>query len=352
MIQSKRSDNVTHRAGLLSGEGIPGLVSVIVPIFNRETFIGGMLESIKSQTYRPIEIVAVDDGSTDRSAAVVREWAALNRNRSLAVRILKQENFGAPAARNRGLSQAAGEFIQFFDSDDRMCRNKLAHQIDSLRGNSSAGFAFSKAMFADSSTFDSVLSRVETSNSINSPYSPIHNSEMPGSVVRGVFRREACRNVGYWNESLSRYQDWEYSLRYICCGYDTLSSDEVGFVVGLHDGPRIKDVSVDVDNMVHMIISAAVSALASIDPESENLGVAKLKIAQLYSFGLVSTLRSRRPDQAPILIKGVRDHTPVLDSTRFKNEAYFQLSYHFGVERTEVLRKVFSRVKQILSGRI
>lgn len=87
-------------------------VSVIVPVFNRETEIGRCIESIRNQTLRNIEIIVVDDGSTDNTPAVLRE---INDKR---VRVISQENTGQGIARNRGIAAASGQYIAFVDSDD------------------------------------------------------------------------------------------------------------------------------------------------------------------------------------------------------------------------------------------
>lgn len=98
------------------------LVSCIVPVFNGERYLAEALDSILAQQYRPIEIVVVDDGSTDGTAALVRSYGD-------RVRALRQPNAGAPAARNLGLQTARGELIAFLDSDDLWHRDKLARQI-------------------------------------------------------------------------------------------------------------------------------------------------------------------------------------------------------------------------------
>lgn len=99
------------------------LISCIVPVFNGERYLAEALESILAQTYRPIEIIVVDDGSTDGT----RELCARYGDR---IRYLRQNNAGAPTARNLGLSASQGEFIAFLDSDDLWHPEKLARQME------------------------------------------------------------------------------------------------------------------------------------------------------------------------------------------------------------------------------
>ncbi len=98
------------------------LVSCIVPVFNGERYLAEALDSILAQQYRPLDVIVVDDGSTDGTAGVVRRYGD-------RVRVLHQPNAGAPAARNRGLAAARGELIGFLDSDDLWHRDKLARQV-------------------------------------------------------------------------------------------------------------------------------------------------------------------------------------------------------------------------------
>ncbi|MDO5424141.1 MAG: glycosyltransferase family 2 protein [Eubacteriales bacterium] len=96
-------------------------VSVIVPIYNTENYLPQCLESICTQTLKEIEIICVDDGSTDRSLALAKEAAEKDRR----ITVLEQENLGGGAARNKGMAIAKGEYLAFLDSDDYMERDML-----------------------------------------------------------------------------------------------------------------------------------------------------------------------------------------------------------------------------------
>ena len=89
-------------------------VSVIIPIYNVETYLPQCLDSIINQTLKEIEIICVDDGSTDKSLDILKEYAKKDKR----VAIITQKNLHAGVARNAGLSQAKGEYISFLDSDD------------------------------------------------------------------------------------------------------------------------------------------------------------------------------------------------------------------------------------------
>lgn len=90
------------------------LLSVIIPVYNAACFLPRCLESIVNQTYRKLEIICVDDGSTDNSLTVLQEYAA----KDARIKVIHQENDGVSAARNVGVAVATGEFVTFVDADD------------------------------------------------------------------------------------------------------------------------------------------------------------------------------------------------------------------------------------------
>ena len=101
------------------------LISCIVPVFNGEGFLAETLDSILAQTYRPLDIIVVDDGSTDGTAAVARRYGQ-------SIRYLFRENGGEAAARNDGIEAAHGGLVAFLDADDLWHPEKLARQINRL----------------------------------------------------------------------------------------------------------------------------------------------------------------------------------------------------------------------------
>ncbi len=91
-----------------------GLVSIIIPVYNLENYIENCLNSVVNQTYRDLEILCIDDGSTDKSAEIIKRFAASDSR----VKYFYQDNAGVSAARNKGLDEATGDYIMFVDGDD------------------------------------------------------------------------------------------------------------------------------------------------------------------------------------------------------------------------------------------
>ena len=89
-------------------------VSVVIPVYNTQKYLDQCLGSILFQTYRNLEIICVNDGSTDNSLAILQKYAKFDKR----IKIIDQKNMGISPARNEGMKVATGEFIIFFDSDD------------------------------------------------------------------------------------------------------------------------------------------------------------------------------------------------------------------------------------------
>lgn len=101
------------------------LLSVIVPVYNAEGFLGACLDSLISQTYQPLEIILVNDGSTDSSLNICYSYA----ERYGSVKVVNIKNSGAPAARNEGIKAASGEYIGFADADDVLERDMFEYLV-------------------------------------------------------------------------------------------------------------------------------------------------------------------------------------------------------------------------------
>jgi glycosyltransferase involved in cell wall biosynthesis len=104
------------------------LVSVIIPVYNSEKYIESTIESIVKQTYDNIEIITMDDGSSDESSNIIKKLVEVYRERKI-IKYYYQDNAGVSAARNRGIEKANGKYIAFIDSDDLWSSTKIEDQI-------------------------------------------------------------------------------------------------------------------------------------------------------------------------------------------------------------------------------
>jgi len=185
------------------------LVSIIVPCFNAAPWLAKTLESLLAQTWAPCEIIVVDDGSRDTSLAVARSFA------SRGVRVIAQTNAGASAARNGGLREARGEFIQFLDADDLVTPDKIAAQVELLQ--SSGGEAVASCRWGRFATDPTAATFVD--DAVFRDFSPIDYLLAHTGAARMIHPgawlvpRTIAERVGPWDESLSLNDDGEYFAR-------------------------------------------------------------------------------------------------------------------------------------------
>jgi glycosyltransferase involved in cell wall biosynthesis len=116
------------------------LISTIVPVFNCEKYIGEALESVLSQKYHPIEIIIIDDGSTDDTSLVIEQFMLRH-----PIHYVYQDNQGLAVSRNAGISLAKGDLIAFIDADDIWAANKLESQVEIIQSDPSIEMVSGKA---------------------------------------------------------------------------------------------------------------------------------------------------------------------------------------------------------------
>lgn len=125
---------------------IQGLVSIIIPVFNRPQMIVTAVESVLNQTYQHVEVIIVDDGSTDETPQVLQQ---ISSDHPGVVKVIRQENSGPGRAREQGRLEAQGEFIQYLDSDDWLLPRKFEVQVQALDEHPECAIAYGKSRFVD-----------------------------------------------------------------------------------------------------------------------------------------------------------------------------------------------------------
>lgn len=125
-----------------SGDGPTSLVSTIIPVYNRPDLLPQAVQSVLEQSHRPIEIIIVNDGSTDNTAAVCEQ---LRQQQPQLIRLHHQRNGGPGVARQSGLAMAWGAFVQFLDSDDLLLPDKFSCQVEALHSHPEAEIAYGKS---------------------------------------------------------------------------------------------------------------------------------------------------------------------------------------------------------------
>jgi glycosyltransferase involved in cell wall biosynthesis len=185
----------------------PNLVSTIIPVYNRPEMVRTAVASVLAQTYRPIEILLVDDGSTDRTPEVLAELQAAHPEE---IRVLRQANCGAGLARETGRLASFGAYIQYLDSDDYLLPNKFADQVSALQAHPECAIAFgtSRLEDADGTVLHSYSRR--TAEPIASLF-PLLLLERWWHTHTPLFRRWISDAAGPW--PAYRPEDWDLEAR-------------------------------------------------------------------------------------------------------------------------------------------
>lgn len=190
------------------------LVSVVIPAYNAERFVLQAVRSVLDQRYQPIEILLVDDGSTDQTAELVRQHAP-------TVQIIRQENAGVAAARNTGLRLARGELICLLDADDGWLPGKLAAQVAYMQTHPEVGLLYHDWLVwhPDATGAYPPLPSTPSENIgeiVNEQSGWIYHRLLLDSLVHtstAMIRPQVIANVGLFDPKLKLGEDYDYWLR-------------------------------------------------------------------------------------------------------------------------------------------
>jgi glycosyltransferase involved in cell wall biosynthesis len=192
---------------------IPGLVTTIIPVHNRPILLAEAVESVLNQTYRPIEIIIIDDGSTDETPAVVDQFAEQHPN---IVRAIHQKNAGSGLAREVGRKIARGEFIQYLDSDDILLPRKFELQVSGLRAHPETDVSYGMTRFYLKGNSPENKPWRQTGERIETMF-PSFLKERCWGTSTPLYRWKIIDRAGPWLSMINE-EDWEYDCRIASLG--------------------------------------------------------------------------------------------------------------------------------------
>jgi len=186
------------------------LVSTVIPVYNRALLLLDSVDSVIAQTYRPIEIILVDDGSTDDTpdvlADLVHRWPGL-------LKVVRQANAGPGPARQRGLDLARGDFVQFLDSDDLLLPEKFSNQVAALLASPKAQICYGRSYEEDYSKRPVCREGpMRQTGRFHRHLFPMLLVERWWTTSSPLYRRSLLQSIGPWRAWLNE-EDWEYDAR-------------------------------------------------------------------------------------------------------------------------------------------
>lgn len=180
-------------------------VSIVIPVYNRARVLPRTLESVARQTYRPLEVVLVDNNSIDNSSEVIHAFA--DSHNDLEVKLLSETTPGACAARNTGFGSASGDWVMFFDSDDAMSPDHVQRMATAAENHPEAQMIAWPRRLVDPDGSEEVKP-VRPADVIANH---LLHSTLPTQAWAA--RRDWLAEAPLWDESLPAWNDYEYALR-------------------------------------------------------------------------------------------------------------------------------------------
>lgn len=247
------------------------LVSVIMPVYNREEYVGYAISSILDQTYSNVEIVAVNDGSTDRSLEVLREFE--NKYPGKVV-VIDQVNQGQVVSRNNAISQAKGQYIAFLDSDDLWQPTKLEKQMPLF--NDAVGLVYCAVdnINEDGEKIDTELCESNCRGDIY-PKLLVSNRMTGGTVV---VKRDVIDKVGVFDTDFPAAENWDLWIR-VCKVSEADFVDEPLVQYRFHPGNMSKD-----QTLMLSVIQRIIDKHCSGEPETAALAQAYKDVHASYAY--------------------------------------------------------------------
>jgi glycosyltransferase involved in cell wall biosynthesis len=265
------------------------LVSVIIPAYNAEKYILECINSVLLQTYKNLEVIVVNDGSTDQTTNL------LNKLIDKRLVILNQENRGCSHAKNTGLKRAKGAFIQYLDADDVLSEDKIEIQVKTLR-NSENSIAVCKTLIIEEK-INHIISEVDTElikkegTGIEFFLRLMGSEGVNGMVQPNAYliTKELAAKIGEWNEEISPSpdEDGEYFARALCC------ADRVIFTKGVNYYRKIEHTNslsqnISKERILNLLktVDLKFQHIFKIEKSQRTLRLYQLNISQLvYQYG-------------------------------------------------------------------
>lgn len=230
------------------------LVSVIIPNYNYAAYLGQAIDSVLGQSYPSVEVLVVDDGSTDGSEAVLRGYGD-------RIRWFRQSRQGVSAARNRGIQESRGDLIAFLDADDLWRPEKLTRQVELLR-DPQVGMVFCGLQRIDAAGRLLEISVEGHGGQVLKDIALLRWPGAPGIGSTALIRKACLDRVGGCDPELSTSADWDLWRR-LACHYELAMVPEPLICYRMHEGSMHRNVECFERDMLRAFSRAFLDPAAS-----------------------------------------------------------------------------------------
>ncbi len=305
------------------------LISVIIPCYNVEAYIFDCIDSVMKQSYSSIEIICVDNNSTDNTFQLIKNIELQYPGKIQVVQELKK---GAPAARNKGLSVATGHWIQFLDADDLLMPEKISHQIALVHMQQNIAFV-------GSSYYNLSVEGHKKTRALNlrDPFKAIFTTNL-GITSANLFNAEKVKRINGWKEELMSSQEADLMFRLLKMG-DDLIFDDVPFTIIRERASGQISQRNPKEKWLHYI-GLRLEMINFLKQTKEEYFIKEKSFYYNNLFSQLRTLAKYSTEEADVIFKNNFEQ-PFINGDEFPFSIYKVLYKLLGFKKTEQLKRIF-----------
>jgi len=309
-------------------------VAVVIPCFNVEAHVEAAVRSALGQTHSDLDIVAVDDGSTDGTREVLQRLAQETSGR---FRWIGHANLGACSARNAGVSNSQGEYIQFLDADDTLEPGKIERQVAIARAHDFPDLVVGGFRDRYENGREEVVLPL-----IGQPWSALVRTRL-GTTSSNLFKREALQRVRGWNERQRSSQDYELMFRILSTGGRVAWDDAIASTVLKRASGSISKTD-ERDNWMRYLDLRRAMRDHMVRTDAEGFK-AEIEAADQYLFMAIRVLSKHDPQAATAEFDRTIGRAFVPERTKATTAAYILCYRMFGFRVAERLASAMARLR-------
>lgn len=221
------------------------IVSIIIPVYNAKKYLSNTLDSVVKQTYKNLEIILVNDGSTDNSKDICESYAKIDKR----IKVINKENGGVSSARNYGLALAKGEYISFVDSDDFLFEDMIETLVNDIQ-NTNAEIAVCGYWHVTEEEYRNIINRIKTEEltKLEVLYNPInyfYSKTLMPFMWNKIFDRRLIEKIRF-DETINYGEDYLFcALAYMKANKACYRTDKKYFYIKRNDGLSMSEGSVE-----------------------------------------------------------------------------------------------------------